>query len=90
MNVGKISYYSRKIHRFLVLLMVIIGFFMMSTGLTMKYPEISPFNPKQARILHNALSNYFALILAVMMLTGLIMYITPWLLKRFRKDNITN
>lgn len=85
MNLGKLSYWCRKIHRLFVLLMLVVGFLMMSTGFTMKYPELSPFDPDQARLLHNTLSSYFAIVLAVMMLTGLVMYITPWLLKRTQK-----
>ncbi len=84
MNIGKLSYYSHKIHRLLVVIIVILGLIMMTTGATMKYPQLIPIDPTQARHIHNTVSTYFSLVFGTMILTGLIMYITPWLIKTFR------
>lgn len=87
MNVGKLSYYARKIHRLLVILIVMSGLVMMTTGATMKYPELSFIDPIQARIIHNLVSTVFSFIFGGMMLTGLIMYCTPWIIKKFQKPS---
>lgn len=83
--------WSRKIHRWSLWFVVILGVVQLVTGLTMKYPQLFPFiDEPSARLLHRQTATYFALFFGIQMLTGLIMYIIPWLLKRFRKDNITN
>ncbi len=87
MNIGKLSYYSRKIHRLSLWFVVILGLVQMVTGLTMKYPEAFPFfDQPSVRLLHFQTAGYFALAFGIQMLTGIIMYITPWLLKTFRKS----
>ncbi len=85
MNIGKVSYYARRTHRILLLVIVVIGLIMMITGATMKYPLLIPIDPIQARILHNSVSTVFSFVFFGMMLTGLIMYITPWIIKRSQK-----
>jgi len=65
------------------MLIVILGIIMMATGTAMKYPSLVPFlDPFQARLVHRAISTYFSLVFAVMMATGLVMYLTPLLRKR--------
>lgn len=57
----------------------------MTTGLTMKYPQVFPFfDQTSVRLLHAQTAGYFALAFGIQMLTGIIMYLTPWLLKKFR------
>jgi len=87
MNIGKLSYYARRIHRILLLVIVIIGLIMMITGATMKYPFLMPIDPIQARIIHNSVSTVFSFVFLGMMLTGLVMYITPWIVKRSQKSS---
>lgn len=85
MIIGKLSYYSRKIHRLSLWFVVILGLIQMITGLTMKYPVWFPFfDQGSVRLLHFQTAGYFALAFGIQMLTGLIMYIAPWLLKKFR------
>ncbi|OGG24033.1 hypothetical protein A3A79_02450 [Candidatus Gottesmanbacteria bacterium RIFCSPLOWO2_01_FULL_43_11b] len=85
MNIGKFSYYCRKIHRWSLWFVVILGLIQMTTGLTMKYPNFfSFFNPSSARALHSQTATYFVIAFSIQMFTGLVMYITPWIL-RFRQ-----
>ena len=86
MNIGKLSYYSRRIHRLLLLGIIVIGLIMMVTGSAMKYPTLVPIDPMQARMLHNAVSTIFSFVFMGMMITGFIMYITPWIIKRSQKQ----
>ena len=83
MNIGKLSYYARKVHRWSLWFVVVLGLIQMVTGLAMKYPTVFPFlDQGSVRLLHFQTAGYFALAFGVQMLTGLIMYITPWLLKK--------
>lgn len=83
MNIGKFSYYARKIHRILLFFVVIFGLIQIVTGLTMKYPQMLPMiDPGGARLLHFQTATYFTVVFGLQMITGLIMYFTPWLLKQ--------
>lgn len=76
---------AKKLHRFLVVIIVTLGLIMMVTGMTMKYPQLLPFiDPLAARHLHNLVSPYFALTLTLMAATGLTMYLYPYYLKHKR------
>lgn len=86
MDIGMLSYYARKIHRFLLLIVVILGLVQMITGMSMKYPGMVPFvDPSAARLLHGQTATYFSVAFGLQMITGLIMYLTPKLIKIFRK-----
>lgn len=86
MNLGKLSYFSRKIHKWLVLLILIIGTGQMTTGVILRYPTIFPFTLQSpARDIHFFLATWFSIVFGLQMITGLIMYATPWLIKRFQK-----
>ena len=89
MDLGKLSYYSRKIHRVSLWFVVILGLIQMVTGLTMKYPNLFAFfDQGEIRILHFQNAGYFSVAFGLQMLTGLILYATPWLLKlRIRGGN---
>ncbi len=88
MDPGKLSYYSRKLHRWSLIFVVVLGLIQMTTGLAMKYPGWFPFvDQGGARLLHFQTAGYFALAFGIQMITGIIMYITPWLLKTFRKPS---
>lgn len=88
MNIGKLSYYSRLTHRLCLIPVVILGLIQMITGLTMKYPEWFPFlDQGSIRLLHFQVAGYFSLVFGIQMLTGLIMYGTPWIIKKFRKPS---
>ncbi len=77
----KLATFSRKFHRLCVSLIVIFGVVMMVTGTMMKFGLDTT---GSARLLHNLLSPVFAFIFVIMMLTGLVMYIQPWVIKRIR------
>lgn len=86
MNLGKLSYYARKIHRFLLLFVIIFGLIQMVTGLAMRYPKMLPMIDQGAALsLHYKTATYFAIAFGLQMLTGIIMYLTPWLIKTFRR-----
>jgi len=81
--------FAKKIHRLLVWAVVIFGLLMMGTGLILKYPkfgEVLGLDWEPVRYLHNQLSTYFAIVLAIMILTGLVMYIYPLLKQRSNKQ----
>ena len=86
MNVSKLSYYSRKLHRWSLLFVVVLGLIQMITGLAMRYPIFFSFlNQNDVRLLHFQTATYFSIAFGIQMLTGIIMYLTPWMLKTFHK-----
>jgi hypothetical protein len=90
MNLVKLTIWSRKIHRYLVILISVIGLVMMVTGFKMhkvlEGEDVLPFLDYTAtRTLHNQLSTLFAIVLGLMIATGIFMYIYPWLVQLSRK-----
>ncbi len=76
---------AREIHKMFAIATFILGSAMTLTGLILKFPQLSklPFiDPSFSRFLHNALSPFFAVALILMMVTGVFMYVFPWLLKK--------
>ena len=70
---------AKKIYRLLVLVITVLALIMVATGTILKYPqlgEIMDLNLESARYLHNQLSPYLAVVLVIMILTGLVMYIS--------------
>jgi hypothetical protein len=93
MSLVKLSIWSRKIHRYLVILISVIGLVMMVTGFKMKQATegviVFPFFDSTAtRTLHNQLSTLFAIVLGIMMLTGLFLFLYPWIIKLTRKKTV--
>lgn len=85
---SKLFALSRKLHRWSLLFIVVSGLIQMVTGLAMKYPTLFFFIDQQwARLLHFQTAGYFALAFGIQMLTGLIMHITPWIIKKFRSSS---
>lgn len=83
----KIYLFSKKIHRWLVLAVSALGLFMMVSGIFLKYPVFVMNNLKfidlgLVRYLHNNISVVFSAALFLMMLTGLLMYFLPWLMRK--------
>jgi len=77
--------FFRKIHRLLVLVMSVSIILMTFTGILMKYPRITnylPFDLVTVRSIHNAASPLFSIILVLMMISGLVMYFYPIILRR--------
>ncbi|MEK7578037.1 MAG: hypothetical protein AAB492_05540 [Patescibacteria group bacterium] len=78
MDIGRLSYFSRKLHRWSLLFVIVLGLIQMITGLTMRYPEFfSLMNQENVRLLHFQTATYFSIAFGVQMLTGIIMYLTP-------------
>lgn len=91
MNIGKMSILARKIHRITLFFILILGLIMMLTGTAMKFPELVPFvDSLQARRTHSIVSTFFSTSFAIMAITGLIMYFTPFLLKISKKTTPEN
>lgn len=83
----KFYLFTKKIHRLSVLIILAISLFMAGTGLLLRYPAISTdhltfIDLGLIRYLHNRMSLYFAIVLAIMSLTGLWMFLYPWLMHR--------
>jgi hypothetical protein len=94
MNLAKLSIWARKIHRILVSFVTISGLIMMMTGLVMRNSTegetFLPFiDPTAARTVHGNTSAIFAVFLGLMILTGLFLYMYPWLIKILRKPPST-
>jgi hypothetical protein len=88
MDLGKLSYYSRKIHRISLWFVTGLGIVQMCTGVTLKYPKLFPFvDFAWVHEFHIATSGYFAAAFLVSMITGLVMYFTPFLIKRSNKPS---
>ncbi len=81
MDFIKLAALCRKLHRLCVSLIVTFGVVMLVTGTMMKFGLDAV---GSARLLHNLLSPAFSIIFVVMMLTGLVLYIQPWVVKHMR------
>jgi len=78
---------SRKVHRFLVVIITVLILIMSVTGTFLKYYNFADsigVDLELARKVHNVVSLYFTLALVLMLITGLVMYIYPWYVKRRR------
>lgn len=82
MNLAKLAVTARKIHRFLVVIILALGLIMTATGLTLRYPALSPLDIGIAVEIHRFTSTYFAVIFLGMMLTGGYLYFYPLLRRR--------
>jgi len=81
---------SKKIHRLLVFLIIILTIPMTITGYMMKEGLYFPFDPLAIRMIHSTISLYFVGVLGLMSLTGLYMYIFPYLAKKQEKEKKVN
>ena len=81
--------FSKKVHRFLALIVASIATVMMVTGLSMKYGWF--IDPITARVIHNLFSLYFVIALVPMIIAGLVMFIFPywqkWQAKNINKSS---
>jgi len=76
---------SRTIHRIFVSVVIIGTIIMGGTGSMLKYPALNTLlnlDLGMIRAVHNAVSSYFGGILAIMAITGSIMYIYPWYMRK--------
>lgn len=79
--ITKLYLISKKVHRLLVIMMLVMGTIMGLTGVIMKYPSVLRFFPfvdlGLNRYLHNNLSIIFVMGLGCMIITGTYMYLFP-------------
>lgn len=85
-NLMKLNIIARKIHRILVVATVLLGLSMMTTGSLLKFPLFT-LDYIMVRSVHNNLSTFFSAALFMMMVTGLFMYLFPYLNKQGRKSS---
>ena len=81
----KLYLLSKKIHRVLVIAISLMILFMEITGFFLKYSSVANIfsvDLRLARYLHNSLSPFFSIILVLMALSGIIMYLFPFLRKK--------
>ncbi|MBI5019777.1 hypothetical protein HZB58_05925 [Candidatus Gottesmanbacteria bacterium] len=91
MDIGKLSYYSRKIHRLSLWFVVTLGLVQMATGLAMKYPQwLAFFNQESIRLLHFQTASWFAIAFGAQLTTGMVMYFIPMIIKYKQKKRTTN
>ncbi len=84
---SKLSYYARKIHRLLLLFVIIFGLIQMLTGLAMRYPTLfSVVDQGAALSLHYKTATYFAIAFGLQLVTGIIMYLAPIIIKYKQKS----
>ena len=69
----------RLIHRYLVVIVVILGVAMMVTGYTMHEKTYFGMDPVLMRYVHNSVSTVFSIILGMMMITGSYLFLFPYL-----------
>lgn len=85
----KLIIFTRKIHRIFVLIIAVLSIIMAFSGIILKYPFISTkmtfIDLGMIRYIHNQLSPFFTIALMIMLVTGLLIYFTPWLNKKARK-----
>lgn len=63
----------------------------MITGLAMKYPEWYPFfDQAGTRLLHFQAASWFAFVFGVQLVTGLIMYLVPVIIKYQQKKRMAS
>lgn len=88
MDIGRLSYYSRRVHRVAMLFVIVLGIIQMVTGSIMKYPQMfTGIDQGSVRVLHFDVATYFSIAFFIQMVTGLIMYIAPKLIKAFRRPS---
>jgi thiosulfate reductase cytochrome b subunit len=88
MDIGRVSYYSRRVHRVVMLFVIVLGLIQMATGTVMKYPQLFPFvDQTSVRVLHFDVATYFSIAFVIQIVTGVIMYMSPKLIKALRKPS---
>lgn len=94
MSLQLVYTWSKKIHRLAMWFAILLGVPLATSGLLLhKIVEGEslpfPIDPLQIRWLHGKVSTPFALILALMMVTGFLMWVIPKILSRRAQSNIS-
>jgi hypothetical protein len=82
----------KSVHRFLVLLILVLGLIMMGTGTTMKYSEFflttMPFiNLFAMRNIHNLVSVIFSIVFIIQLVSGIVLFLFPILQKQIKSSS---
>lgn len=72
---------SRKIHRLLVVFVTVLGLVMAGTGTVMRFPSLLPQGVGAMVEIHETVSVFFAAILVLQIITGLVLYVFPLIRK---------
>ncbi len=75
----KVYRYARMVHRYLVIIVLLLGLFMMITGICMYAGQYLGFDPVTVRYIHHNISILFSVVLGGMMITGSYLFIFPYL-----------
>jgi hypothetical protein len=84
----KIYLWAKKIHRALVVIISALSAVMVFTGLSLKYygsSQNAGFDMQALGRLHGEMSVWFSVSLAIMAVTGLVLYVFPWYSRRQSK-----
>jgi len=88
MDLGKLAYWARRIHRLSMWGVIVLGLIQMLTGMVLKFPKFLTVIPYASALqIQNLNSVVFSLFFAVSMITGLVMYFVPVILKRRQMKN---
>lgn len=84
MTLSSLYLLSKKIHRWSLLVVMLLTVLMAGTGLLLKYPGLNDLlNTKMGlvRYIHREMSTWFTIDLGIMTVTGLAMYFIPEIIK---------
>jgi hypothetical protein len=85
MDIGKLSYWCRRIHRISLWFVTVSGLLQALTGLAQEFPAFQFTDMGTIVQIHTLNSVFFVVFLLVSIITGLIMYFSPWLIKHLQK-----
>jgi len=91
MSLSSLYLWAKKIHRWSLLVIILLTLIMAGTGTLMKYPglgELVNADFGLVRYVHREMSGWFSLAMAIMILTGLGMYFIPEIIKSQQKQNL--
>jgi hypothetical protein len=71
--------YARRIHRYLVVIVLILSVLMMTTGYFMHKRMYFGLDPVTVRYLHGSISTLFSIVLGGMLATGVYLFLFPYL-----------
>lgn len=90
----KVFLFCKTIHRYLVPLLTLLTILMVATGYFMNEGMYFGFDPITVRYMHGSASTFFALVLIIMTITGLYLFLFPYLpvlqSKRIPKEQESN
>ena len=89
MKLTRLAILTRRLHRLNVIIIAVLGTIQAVTGMVLKYPDLpvlSLFDLRSSSEIHNLNSTFFTVSFAVIAVTGLFLYLYPWLQQVTRKS----